>query len=369
MVKLHPSYSEALHEGSSSYDVDVEDSSPDLIPRSVSFALWTRLPPARASPVGAAARKWMTERQPVTRPFLPGPPSGEEFFRDSLTSLIVCREEALIFYNVPSSPTHLVGPSLLRSRVAREEFPWATITFVARSTLTGCWDDWVDYDFANDPPFVEVLTKEGIADAIRMSPRLSVYKRGEDLEFLLQRWSCVTHTFFASWGEFTPTLEDIHVLMKLPMFGDYNVCESSIESHIVEMAKELKVATIESAKYSREFLAQHRATLVSSIGSLSKTPPSKVRGTGNVLPPHQRKVAKGSLKYTYATWIRYFFGDYDAHKVFFSGPSLPQPLKRVAFIAFWLSRYVFPGPPWESIRFRTKCCLHLGVSPSILSLT
>ncbi|KAJ1404548.1 hypothetical protein SESBI_26533 [Sesbania bispinosa] len=50
MVKPRPSYSEALPEGSSSSDADVEDSSHDLIPWSVYFALWTRLPPARASP-------------------------------------------------------------------------------------------------------------------------------------------------------------------------------------------------------------------------------------------------------------------------------------------------------------------------------
>ncbi|KAJ1388290.1 MFS transporter, partial [Sesbania bispinosa] len=44
----------------------------------------------------------------------------------------------------------------------------------------------------------------------------------------------------------------------------------------------------------------------------AKTPPKKVRGTGNVLPPEQRKSAQESLKYTFAMWVRYFFGDYDA---------------------------------------------------------
>ncbi|KAJ1404547.1 Aminotransferase-like, plant mobile domain, partial [Sesbania bispinosa] len=115
------------------------------------------------------------------------------------------------------------------------------------------------------------------------------------------------------------------------------------------MASELKLVTIESANTTVNFWRKRRTTLAFSVGPKSKTPPPKVRGTGNVLPPHQRKVAKGSLKYTYATWILYFFGDYDAHKVFFPGPSLSQPLKRAAFIAFWLSRYVFPGPPWESV--------------------
>ncbi|GFY88956.1 hypothetical protein Acr_06g0008960 [Actinidia rufa] len=36
---------------------------------------------------------------------------------------------------------------------------------------------------------------------------------------LISRWNRVTHTFIARWGEFTPTLEDDMVLMKLPIRG------------------------------------------------------------------------------------------------------------------------------------------------------
>ncbi|KAJ1437619.1 hypothetical protein SESBI_03618 [Sesbania bispinosa] len=82
------------------------------------------------------------------------------------------------------------------------------------------------------------------------------------------------------------------------------------------MAKDLKAATIDSAKYSREFLAKRRAAPMSPPDPSSKMPPRKVRGTGNVLPPERRKSARESLKYTYATWVRYFFGDYDACKYF-----------------------------------------------------
>ncbi|KAJ1382882.1 Aminotransferase-like, plant mobile domain [Sesbania bispinosa] len=78
------------------------------------------------------------------------------------------------------------------------------------------------------------------------------------------------------------------------------------------MAKDLKATTIDSAKHCREFLARCCATPIPPADSSTKTPQKKVRGTGNVLPPEQRKSPRESLKYTFATWVRYFYGDYDA---------------------------------------------------------
>ncbi|KAJ1399229.1 Aminotransferase-like, plant mobile domain [Sesbania bispinosa] len=44
-----------------------------------------------------------------------------------------------------------------------------------------------------------------------------------------------------------------------------------------------------------------------------------------------------------------FFGDFPTDEHFEVGPDHLQTLERAAFIAFWLSRYVFHGPPWESV--------------------
>ncbi|KAJ1435417.1 hypothetical protein SESBI_04922 [Sesbania bispinosa] len=66
-------------------------------------------------------------------------------------------------------------------------------------------------------------------------------------------------TFLTSWGEFSPTLEDVAVLLKLPMFGDFDLSAIVLERHIVEMSKALKVATAESAKHSRKKLALIRS--------------------------------------------------------------------------------------------------------------
>ncbi|KAJ1376580.1 hypothetical protein SESBI_49780 [Sesbania bispinosa] len=309
MVKSHPSSSHMASEDSSSSS----DSSSELIPRSISCVA-----------------------------FLFSPSSGNDFFKDSLITPSVFREEALLFHDIPGTLTHTVGPSLLRSRLIRGEFPWMPCTYVARASITGCWAEWVEHVFTNDLLFVDLMKKIGIVDAVKLSPRLSVNKRVEDLNCLVQRWSHITHTFFAAWGEFTPTLEDV--------------------------AKELKATTLESARYSWEFLTKLRSKPPSS--SNSKTPPRKVRGTGNILPPDSKKRPRESLKYTFATWIRYFFGDIDKG-TFYPGPSLSQPLRRAAFLTFWLSKYVFPGPPWESVSpsvFTMACLLAEGVRLPLASL-
>ncbi|KAJ1397785.1 Aminotransferase-like, plant mobile domain [Sesbania bispinosa] len=254
MVKSRPAVSEQLPEGSSSSAFETEDPSSDLIPRSVSFSTWVHLPPARVVPINSSVRKWVTGRDPPLRPFYPAPPSGDDFFKDSLVSKVVRREEALLFYDLPDNPSHMLGPSLLRSRVRRQEFPWSTILFSTRSTFTGCWTEWVDHVFANDPPFVDILHKVGIADAIKLSPRLGVFRKVDNLEYLVQRWSHTTHTFCTSWGEFSPTLEDVCILLKLPMFGDHDVSSVSLGSHLMDMAKDLKAATIDSASIVANFL-------------------------------------------------------------------------------------------------------------------
>ncbi|KAJ1386387.1 hypothetical protein SESBI_40822 [Sesbania bispinosa] len=116
----------------------IETSPSELIPRSISFTTWTHLPFTRVIPVDSSQRKWVDDRDPPLRPFHPAPSSGEAFFKDSPVSSVVHPEEALLFHDVPNIQTHFVGPSLLRSRAHREEFPWSAILFASRSTSTGC---------------------------------------------------------------------------------------------------------------------------------------------------------------------------------------------------------------------------------------
>lgn len=47
-------------------------------------------------------------------------------------------------------------------------------------------------------------------------------RQHHDLEVLLPRWSLETDSSIASWGEFTPTLEDVSRIGLLPLFGKVN---------------------------------------------------------------------------------------------------------------------------------------------------
>ncbi|KAJ1390036.1 aluminum-activated malate transporter 9-like [Sesbania bispinosa] len=53
-------------------------------------------------------------------------------------------------------------------------------------------------------------------------------------------------------------MEDVAILLKLPMFGDFDLSATVLDHHIVDMAKSLKVVTLESARHSREKLALRR---------------------------------------------------------------------------------------------------------------
>lgn len=60
-----------------------------------------------------------------------------------------------------------------------------------------------------------------------------------DLEFLIFRWSCESHRFIFTWGEFEPTLEDVARLTMLSMSGDKNAIRVVIEGKDEAMLHDL----------------------------------------------------------------------------------------------------------------------------------
>ncbi|KAF7822073.1 Aminotransferase-like mobile domain containing protein [Senna tora] len=71
-------------------------------------------------------------------------------------------------------------------------------------------------------------------------PKFHVKRNEDDLGFLIQRWSPNSHTFFASLGELSPTLEDVHELLRLPSFGNFDIVSQSLPSTVVDVANSLK---------------------------------------------------------------------------------------------------------------------------------
>lgn len=126
---------------------------------------------------------------------------------------------------------------------------------------------------------------------------MSVERSSEDFEFLMLRWSIETHTFVASWGEFGPTLEDVVALTLLPLFGDAQVAHFKLTDKDSKVRHDALTQFLQKTKYG------------------------------------------ASKKSTYLTWASYFV----------DGAGKDSPFQLEAFLAYWLSYFVFPGPPKDGV--------------------
>lgn len=55
--------------------------------------------------------------------------------------------------------------------------------------------------------------------------KYNVDRKPVDLEFLMSRWSSEMHVFVTAWGEFSPTLEEVAVIVSLPIFDEAQVVD------------------------------------------------------------------------------------------------------------------------------------------------
>uniref|UniRef100_A0A2N9GE63 Aminotransferase-like plant mobile domain-containing protein n=1 Tax=Fagus sylvatica TaxID=28930 RepID=A0A2N9GE63_FAGSY len=78
------------------------------------------------------------------------------------------------------------------------------------------WSHWVDREIL-DPDFWDSLVDAEIHWAILISRSCNMFRDTEAMRELLRRWCPSTHTFFFSWGELTPTLEDVANHWMLPI--------------------------------------------------------------------------------------------------------------------------------------------------------
>lgn len=113
------------------------------------------------------------------------------------------------------------------------------------------------------------------------------------------------HTFVASWGEFGPTLKDVAALTLLPLFGNAQVAHFKL--------------TDKDSKARHDALTQFL----------------------------QKTNYGASKKSTYLNWASYFV----------DGTRRDSPFQLEAFLAYWLSYFVFSVPPED------------GVHSSVFSMT
>jgi len=187
---------------------------------------------------------------------------------------------------------------ILGSAIAKGDVLPSKVKIATKVEPTKGWSTWVA-TVSKDKEHKDILDDVSILRAVQISAKFHVSRNNDDLGFLIQRWSTISHTFFASWGEFTPTLEDVHVLLKLSALGDFDITSSqALPPSVIEVAKSLKE----------------------------------------------------SPKTNYPGWIKRFFGIVDKEgTVTKRGPMAKSPLALPALISFWLDRYVFPGPPHDNI--------------------
>ena len=67
-----------------------------------------------------------------------------------------------------------------------------------------------------------------------------MFRDTESLRELLRRWCPSTHTFLFSWGELTPTLEDVANHWMLPILGDHLLSSIKLSAEEEEVAAVLK---------------------------------------------------------------------------------------------------------------------------------
>jgi hypothetical protein len=128
------------------------------------------------------------------------------------------------------------------------------INFDFLCTASKDWSHWVDREIL-DSDFWDNLVDAEVHWAILISRSCNMFRDTEALRELLRRWCPSTHTFFFSWGELTPTLEDVANHWMLPILGEYSFSNIKLSAAEEEIAAVLK-------KYSSTRLSGWPSTFI-----------------------------------------------------------------------------------------------------------
>ncbi|XP_059624660.1 uncharacterized protein LOC132267522 [Cornus florida] len=224
---------------------------------------------------------------------------------------------------------HLPSSSIPRLLIERGDFPYSIVEYTSTThTSPPGGPDWVLWSryILDNERYREILIRANIYHSVRLFTNLTVQLDQTNLDVLLSRWSCHTHTFVASWGEFAPSLEDVCVLFHLPIFGSADSDLSVVSEEDREIVDALRSSATEAAKWGSRFQ-----------GSVLLNSP----------PPCSTKYP------THAQWYRYFFRDYDQHSLrSVRGPGYGKRYELAAYLSYWLDRFIFEGKPEDGINER-----------------
>ncbi|KAG5544349.1 hypothetical protein RHGRI_016935 [Rhododendron griersonianum] len=208
--------------------------------------------------------------------------------------------------------------SVLRFQVERGEFPHclsAYRNYVVPPTAFATWAD----EILGNADFMELLRRADVHRAVVNSLRLVILRERKWMDVVVSRWSTDSHTLPVAWGEIGPTLEDVGCLLRLPMLGKVDPSSGRLSPSQQGVVDALRKSV------RRE----------------------KDQGGG--------KKGHGGVKNTFTEWARYWYKDLGASRageeapVVIDGPGLKEPAHLAAFLAYWLTWYIFPGPPKDGV--------------------
>ncbi|CAL2265915.1 unnamed protein product [Prunus armeniaca] len=118
----------------------------------------------------------------------------------------------------PETAPVIEPASISRCCIEKGLFPAVPLFFQYPCSISKGWSEWVNHEL-RDPATCNLLRRAQVLDVIFLSKLWDVHIKAKMLRHMVRRWSAATHTFVCSWGEFTPTLEDMANISRLPICG------------------------------------------------------------------------------------------------------------------------------------------------------
>ncbi|PQP91549.1 uncharacterized protein Pyn_07606 [Prunus yedoensis var. nudiflora] len=120
---------------------------------------------------------------------------------------------------LPETVSVVDPASVSRCCIEKGLFPAVPLFFQHPCSISKSWSEWVDRELL-DPSTCDILHRAQVLEAIFLSKLWDIHIEARMLRHVVRRWSKATHTFVCSWGEFTPTLEDVANIVRLPVCGN-----------------------------------------------------------------------------------------------------------------------------------------------------
>ena len=200
----------------------------------------------------------------VNKPLLGGDenPSTEEqwiilpFFEDYMFDksldwdLVPCSEDSP--YTTCREPDDLLTMDLDLKHIPRlgtyrgDFAPTIDVVFKSHTSVSRGWRSWCRRMLAH-PPFMDILQRAQLVHTILVFSSLEISKDSESLLSLLYRLNPTTHTFFTGCQEISLSLGDVYVILRLPLFGDDEVFNTSFsldESKAVKFLEDVVKKTL-----------------------------------------------------------------------------------------------------------------------------